>query len=915
MDRHITGLWTQRSPLRDADVPYLYGKFYSASRFDSLIDGINREITARLTNARRAGSSPWNANTFPAINSFYPFKWIQGGSQTIRVIADGKDGVIYDATPGQKTALFTKSAGAQKTRFLGVGSTLFFTDGVDLQKMVRSYYVWAASTAFTVGQFIIDSNLNIQLVTTAGSTGGSAPAWAGTIGATTTDGTATWTCKGPSVQKWGITAPANAPSVQNTPLGSTLPAWAANTYYAPSGVTIVDSNNNIQLTTTGGTTGGSQPTWATGLNATTTDGSVVWTNKGTANWQAAHTYAAGIIMKRTWTQTIYLGIYQNEQQFRYVVRTFSFVVSGAGISGASVPTMVGPDGLDEEAWPVGIGQSIVDNTVTWTNIGQSSTWATIGASALVSLVAQIVDANGYLQNVIVPGKSGASAPTWATALNAQTADNNAVWQNAGPTTAGNTAAWIYGYSYGNSVSAEISTSSPQSLPIILANSSAIAVQGAGSADTQVDTVYVWRTAQGQSTLIFLAQVPNPGGGQNWNYVDKIPDSQLGAQQAAPIAGSNNPPPLGLTALEYHCGRIWGLVGNVIYYTNPPLAITGNSLSQWAPLNAIPLPEQGMRLFAGVTNQGPTLFAYGTSNIYAIFGDGTTANPFTTAVKYMDSVGLLSYDAITRVGSTHYLFTGKKKFVSLDPSAGYVEIGFPIGDQFNNMTTGANSGAAMGALYNPASTYVTWCEQSSGDTALYVSDGAVGWFRFSPVASPESGYLWSPRAAILGGTSAVQSVETSPGTNQLLIAPASSGPILFRDATVRQDYTGGAYASYPSWTVKGNIVLCQSGEVAEIAHIGLKSMAVGNRPLVGLLLGEIAATTATPFDTLQITSNDPPDLPASQTLYSDRYAALQNGMCPKCDNFQLKIDYGAQNAADEELVFSVYGAKHAERRQQ
>ena len=56
MDRHITGLWTQRSLLRDADVPYLYGKFYGASRYDSLLDGLNREISARLTNIRRPGS-------------------------------------------------------------------------------------------------------------------------------------------------------------------------------------------------------------------------------------------------------------------------------------------------------------------------------------------------------------------------------------------------------------------------------------------------------------------------------------------------------------------------------------------------------------------------------------------------------------------------------------------------------------------------------------------------------------------------------------------------------------------------------------------------------------------------------------------------------------------------------------------
>jgi hypothetical protein len=51
------------------------------------------------------------------------------------------------------------------------------------------------------------------------------------------------------------------------------------------------------------------------------------------------------------------------------------------------------------------------------------------------------------------------------------------------------------------------------------------------------------------------------------------------------------------------------------------------------------------------------------------------------------------------------------------------------------------------------------------------------------------------------------------------------------------------------------------------------------------------------------------------MYSDRYTALQNGIAPKCDNFQLKIDYGSQNSPDELLMFSVYGAKHAERKQQ
>ena len=153
MDRAITGLWTQRSPLRDADVPYLYGKFYSASRFDSLIDGINREVTAKLTYRRRPGSSVYNSNPFPAVNSFYPYKCIHSGGEIVRVLADGADGNIYDATAGQKSTLFSKSAGAGKARFAGVNTELFFADGVDLEKWLFPAG-WQASTNLEPGTLI-----------------------------------------------------------------------------------------------------------------------------------------------------------------------------------------------------------------------------------------------------------------------------------------------------------------------------------------------------------------------------------------------------------------------------------------------------------------------------------------------------------------------------------------------------------------------------------------------------------------------------------------------------------------------------------------------------------------------------------------------------------------------------------------
>jgi hypothetical protein len=56
--------------------------------------------------------------------------------------------------------------------------------------------------------------------------------------------------------------------------------WAATTVYAV-GQAIQDPNGNIQVVTTGGTSGSTQPAWAlptsTTPNPTTTDGSVVWT--------------------------------------------------------------------------------------------------------------------------------------------------------------------------------------------------------------------------------------------------------------------------------------------------------------------------------------------------------------------------------------------------------------------------------------------------------------------------------------------------------------------------------------------------------------------------------------------------------------------------------------------------------------
>jgi uncharacterized protein len=67
-------------------------------------------------------------------------------------------------------------------------------------------------------------------------------------------------------------------------------------------------------------------------------------------------------------------------------------------------------------------------------VGSAPLWAAVGAPALwqpscvVAAGQQVVDPNGNIQQCSTAGTTGASAPAWATALNATTADGTAVWK-------------------------------------------------------------------------------------------------------------------------------------------------------------------------------------------------------------------------------------------------------------------------------------------------------------------------------------------------------------------------------------------------------------------------------------------------------------------------------------------------------
>jgi hypothetical protein len=236
---------------------------------------------------------------------------------------------------------------------------------------------WVASTAYSLGQMIIDGNGAIQVAQIAGTTAATSPAtWNTTAGGTTLDGSVTWLNNGP----WG---------------------WQPNTVYVAAaakesigGQFVVDATGAIHVATTAGTSAATAPVWNEGEGKTTPDG-VVWLASGKAAWKPDTEYAAGEVI---------LDSRNNVQQ-----------VQTAGISGDNAPA----------SWNPNPGQTTGDSSVVWVNLGAAQ-WQ---AKTAFAAGQAILDTHGLIQIAQVGGTSGASAPQWNDS--GTTEDASILWNNAG----------------------------------------------------------------------------------------------------------------------------------------------------------------------------------------------------------------------------------------------------------------------------------------------------------------------------------------------------------------------------------------------------------------------------------------------------------------------------------------------------
>jgi hypothetical protein len=668
---------------------------------------------------------------------------------------------------------------------------------------------------------------------------------------------------------WGINSPA-------TKVSGTLDNPIGQTITAAQGYTVMSGTNR-------GLGGGAE-----------------WTDTLTVNFPTAGVYAIEIDFAY-W--------YHSGLQMILTCNGFP-IANGAPESGTNPPAW--------PAWSTSYAPKYptvteTNGQFTWINLGPTSDFVWAPETNFTLPNTPIIDPNGFTEYPYRTGISGTTAPTFLTGLNQLTLDNpNLIWINKGTASVAPSGTlstfnggWEYGVALVNTLDNTVSNMSPLSA----ATGNFIGVNGisipAGAGlpaladiDPQSDYVAIFRTTDGGSVPFLI-----PGVNTTYTiplsqylvsgYTDTTPDTGLNNLIQGAAAGENTPPALGAINLTYHLNRIFFSIGNTVYWTSGPNTPVGNGVNGVSPLNYDNFPSLVKRLVP--TTSG--LMVFTVSDVYLIQGNGTSANPIQSGIPLMSGVGLLSYNALDVNGSIIGFFTTDNQFVVLDPSSGVDYAAFPIGDQLR-----LNNGNP-GQSWNAANVYVAW-HVSGEDQGWYICDGLNGWFRLMPTPAPESGYTWSPFATIVGGVGAVQSLEVSPGLHKLLLGPTGTGSILTRDLTTWED-NGNVYSAN---AVIGSAVLAQPGQIAIVSSITTDSVKTGTPLILGVIFDEALPYYKGAFDLIKNYVDDPPNTKKSTSFYSQRFNLSEIvGEAAACRSMQIKVIWSAENAQNELLTMTVYGA--------
>ncbi len=892
--RFFSGLWTNRSSLRDATTSRIVEKFYGQAG-DAIIAGSNIEITNKLTFARRPGTSIYDSHSYNSVDRFYGFRLFNANTEQIILMIDQAN-ILYSLSGGVRTDVFDKSAGSGQTYMQSNGNTLYFANGVDNKKWLQTLFNWTASTSLVTAAtpspfyntYMFDANGNIlQLV------GTTFPITGTTLNASTT------------TTQYTVTITSSIALDTRLIAGQiiTFPAVMVATYLENQSSTIISISGTSMIVTYPLPTVTAPTTTVETATGFCFNGGLPVTGSTRPGATGGGTFGANYGVSAV---TVAFG---------------SSTVSGLTIDGSAMwvsrSNAFGPvNGV--ENW--GIDNSkpspivpIISETnplgLAGTPVPQIPLYV---AGTVYPANTYVVDSNNNVQFTTAGGTAGTAAPTWSQILNQNTTDNTITWTLV---YLGALSTFLGGYRYGVAIVNSLDNTVSNILPLSDPTGNFTGAQGifipAGSGlesgpntgisiDPQGDYVAIFRTTDGQSTPFLI-----PGqNGQTWTlplgeymalgYNDTTPDTGLNNLISGPISNENTPPAIGAINLTFQFGRIFYSIGNVVYWTSGPSTPVGNGLNGNAPLNFSEVPSLVKRLVPSSAG----ILVFTVSDVYIIQGTGTTSSPISAAIPLLPGIGLSSYNALDTNGPMIGLFTTDNQFITIDPSSGVSYTGLPIGDQLR-LTNGN-----PGTNWNPANVYVAWHVQGE-DQGWYLCDGSSGWYRLMSTPAPESGQTWSPFATITGGVQAVQSIEVTPGVHKLLLGPTGTGNILQRDLSVFSDNG----VAYPAQATIGSLVLTQPGQVAEIPFIVTDSVKTGTPLTLGFLGDEALPYYTGPIDILKRWVTDPPNFPVSNSLYSQRfYLSELEDEAAAVRHCQIQIIFSPFDTVQNELLtLTIFGA--------
>lgn len=410
-----TGLYTNRSQLF---APFRAIGLNVITSNDALIDGQDMEVTDHFEIQRRPGFSRFCSQQLAASeipNQFYSVRTPTG---TVIPLIDTNQRLASFSTSAI-TTLWTKASSDQAFPLL-VGSQIYAANSTaNGQKRydtgtnalhgmgiaapasmptlapptAAGSTFWQPNVAYgNTLVVLLDPNGNVQISSGALhtlTTGATPPAWNVSVGSHTTESSGFWVNLGP-------------PDV-----------WQASTVYAiqapGAGQIIIDSNGNAQQLTTGGTSGSSNPTWATTPGTTTADNTVTWTCRGNATFSVFSGYQY-VYVYSTQAPTVTTGYYHcsTASPVTYstgpVFGTYSYTLQGAYSTNTDVGSV--------DIYRIKDGGGVLFYAGSVANNSAGGTWSFVDNIPDANLNTSLVVPLGTTHlNDPPPGSTGSIAPS------------------------------------------------------------------------------------------------------------------------------------------------------------------------------------------------------------------------------------------------------------------------------------------------------------------------------------------------------------------------------------------------------------------------------------------------------------------------------------------------------------------------